>query len=1678
MSRRNRRQPKTAQPPTDQLQRLVAAEVERRLSQMALPPGAKPRALNQDALMMQMQAQQSPEKQGTPMFSPGAPLQPSPGLVNPQGPRTYATFPVGYNIQSQPRSTEATSFDTLRNLAALYDGIQLCEQVWLDTVAKLTLTIKPRDEIIAEQGKSAATQKYAKKIRQYADFFAYPDVGNGYDLKAWLRAAVRDQLQLDAVSIYVRRNRGGGVYSLELVDGSSIKPLIDSRGRRPAPPFPAYQQFLYGVPAGLYTSDEMLYQRETVRTESIYGLSRVERIILRINQALRKENKDLSRFTDGNIPPGILTPPDDGSQWTPEQLLAYQEMWDALLAGNDQVRSKIKVIQPGSSITSLQEPDIFIDFDRFLLNVTAACYSMTMADLGFTESVNKSSGESQENVFYRRAVQPLMDRYATLFTFVLRYYFGEQDLVVSWSGFEESEDFNANSASYVSLVSAGIVSPTTAAHMLNIPWSGPEIPNYVLTKDGMTFLEDAADPAIRKAANDAKMAGFNLAANPPAQPPDNAASDEQATKSGEKQRTPPGSVENQGGRGRKSPPPASGAKDNEEDEDQPVKRADDSNELRPEVLQHHTGMMIAFMVKPEIAEELALPDGEPAQDLHCTLCFLGDMHDAPPDGYVSPVETLDALRLLLASFAKNQDVLSGTTGGVGRFSPSPSSDEASPVIALVNVPGLQDFRRKLVETLNVAGYYVHNDFDYTPHCTLAYINANDPLPIDDIPVQLLVFDELCLAIGDDRYFFPVGRDNPDPTSRAEIPDVVRSSDANELQGLREWRAPSKTQLALETKLAKAIKNFIDLAQVTRDGATPPDETAQTKLLDEITDALTEAIHEGRRIATQSDERALISAVQNLAGRAVQVVSDIIDQLTQRAQDIIDDIFGGGDEDIDPDEALAEVEDELDTWAAEYSEMVAETEVSAAVEDAVLAVGVELGHTEKYWNAEPGACKACIANMEASPIPIAAMWGDGSTGAPAHPHCRCSISTNAATLSGALTLRHMQGKHDQKTHGNKYSYGVDENGNKTRKLAYKGGSGGLKGKGTPMQIADTGLSGLTAAAMKQATQDFAHLLDQKNTKEQNWQTKARIEKEMAARLEGNQEFAALVDRMKETFHEPDMTTSRACDLLVRQWAVSSGDSQELSVAMQAVAHQAFHLDGAQMPYDSSVLANAEATYGGVKQGMAAFLKAQYAYTQEWFAAQGISEVTLYRGADWNNGNPYKPAGIAFPASGTHAATVSASLQPMSSFATDPKEALSFASGANNLLVGARVPVSRILTTCQTGYGCKKESEMVVLGRQQETMYGISWRGSNGSGASGVYKALSDLSQQDATITKADAAPAMVHLDADLHNADWTKRSWDLGIENIDALRSYLASAQMTPQEFMTLPVYQHNASKLPWLRDLQEDAARADAPAFTAFAQPDDEMARHMQGKHDQKTHGNKYSYSVDPATGKKTRTLIYKGGSGGAKGKNGGKGAKTSGSSKANAVDPRLTRPFKGDALAGKPLHEREEFLAQQGGDAWLKSLSSDEAHALFVYTTNAYSTINQGLRSGNPPDHYAKAISDANAALLKNSAPEDMLVKRGVSNALFSQFAQNVGKTFVDKGFTSTTIKESPTFGSTELTIHVFKGAPGGYVAPISDFSTEREWLLPAGAHFKVLSATNNMGKNQVVLEYRGLPFIGGTSA
>ncbi len=671
-------------------------------------------------------------------FNPGIPLLPTP-LFGPT-PRLFPYTP-GINIYQQPRIGERTSFDELRDLAVSYDAIQLCEQAWYDVWRGLEPRVVPGPHLLKE---GQSEDDYLDDILKYEAMFEKPD--GVTDILDLCQAALRDRLEIDAVAWYIHKTNDGDFYALELVDGATIKPLVDARGQRPSPPWPAYEQYLYGAPAGEYTADEMIYMRETHRSNSLYGFSRVENFIMRVNMAIRKQARDMARFTYGNMPAGFIEVPGDIVGWTPSDLEAYRQMWNAMYAGNDAQRAQARVGLPGTKFTKFDEDPILTDFDQFLLNMACGSFGTTMADLSFTDDVNRSTGESQRGVMFRRTVRPTAKTFSRLFTHILKNVIGDPRFIFEFCGYEEAQDFNALSAAHVSLVTSGIESPSDAAKALQLP-TQVEVPAFVMTQSGPFVIANLANKEVQLAQM------HNLLAPPqpakPAKPEEGNAPDStpdtEETSEGQ-------SDDTAGAEQGQSESAQSGDESGDEgqgDTQERVARAE-----RVAATYAETGMMIAFMLKPEVAEQLALPDGLPVSEMHCTLAYLGSTDE--PIGTRNPAESPEMIVQILDLFAKRMHPLEGQTGGFGRFAASESSDGLSPVIALVNCPGLQDWRRELVSVLEQAGYGVANDFDYQPHITLAYIPEDAPMPIDNVPALPLVFDVLTLAIGNQHYDFPIG----------------------------------------------------------------------------------------------------------------------------------------------------------------------------------------------------------------------------------------------------------------------------------------------------------------------------------------------------------------------------------------------------------------------------------------------------------------------------------------------------------------------------------------------------------------------------------------------------------------------------------------------------------------------------------------------------------------------------------------------------------------------------------------------------------------------------------------------------------------------------------------------------------------------------------------------------------
>jgi len=195
--------------------------------------------------------------------------------------------------------------------------------------------------------------------------------------------------------------------------------------------------------------------------------------------------------------------------------------------------------------------------------------------------------------------------------------------------------------------------------------------------------------------------------------------------------------------------------------------------------------MVAFFLKPSEAQQLALPGGEPIDEIHMTLCYLGDK---------SQIWNFDKLEQAVSNYAKSAPALQGNVSGIGRFLAVPDG-EPTPIYASVDSSGLPDFRYGLVQALKDAGFIINMEHGYSPHITLSYVSKSASMPIDTVATIPLNFDTLWLAIGDDRYAFPLDRteehaqqQSKETRQEALVQSIAESYESRPPLGRAVWQA--------------------------------------------------------------------------------------------------------------------------------------------------------------------------------------------------------------------------------------------------------------------------------------------------------------------------------------------------------------------------------------------------------------------------------------------------------------------------------------------------------------------------------------------------------------------------------------------------------------------------------------------------------------------------------------------------------------------------------------------------------------------------------------------------------------------------------------------------------------------------------------------------------------------------
>ena len=441
-----------------------------------------------------------PMMQGGPPLNPADPAKsetfggwfgpmdpPSPGAPPDVRGRAF-DYDSGVNVALKPRAYEPIDFPTLRRLADGFDILRLAIETRKDQVARLGWSILPK-----KLPGSAARPKSTPVCTDIEKFFARPDGKN--DWNTWLRLLLEDLFVIDAPTIYARRRVDGGIFGFEVVDGGTVKVVVDQYGRTPDPPLPAYQQILKGIPANNYTTDEMVYMPRNKRPHKMYGFSPVEQLVITINVAIRREVSRLQFYTEGNIPEAMISVP---PEWSVTQIQEFQKYWDSILEGNTAQRRHAKFVPGGMNLSWTKgSPDgLKDDFDEWIARVI--CFAFSLPPTAFIRQMNRATADTSKEAALEEGLAPLMVWIKGLMDYLVIKYFNQNDIEFVWDEISDIDPHVENqiNTSYVQL---GIKSIDEVRAELGLEPLGIGNAIWGVGPQGILFLSDLKDPSAREA---------------------------------------------------------------------------------------------------------------------------------------------------------------------------------------------------------------------------------------------------------------------------------------------------------------------------------------------------------------------------------------------------------------------------------------------------------------------------------------------------------------------------------------------------------------------------------------------------------------------------------------------------------------------------------------------------------------------------------------------------------------------------------------------------------------------------------------------------------------------------------------------------------------------------------------------------------------------------------------------------------------------------------------------------------------------------------------------------------------------------------------------------------------------------------------------------------------------------
>lgn len=343
-------------------------------------------------------------------FGPASPI--IPGAINPLDPATGRPEPRRYEYQVAQNinitATKVVPFEVLRATADQVDIIRRCIETIKSKIVSCEWDIVLGQDAAEKIGNEAGTDRVraladARKrldneINRARTFWENPDRSNGLTFADWINIALEEILVIDAWAVWPQATVGGELYGLQILDGATIKPLLDDRGMRPMPPSPAYQQILYGFPRsefsanqddpaadGEFTSDDLAYMVRNRRSITVYGFSPTERALPLADIYLRRQQWIRAEYTDGVLP-DMLFKTDATWGTNPDLIRAYENIFNDDLSGQTAQRVRARFLPSGiEPIVNEGYGEKFKDtLDDFLISSICGHFGVQPTEIGYT----------------------------------------------------------------------------------------------------------------------------------------------------------------------------------------------------------------------------------------------------------------------------------------------------------------------------------------------------------------------------------------------------------------------------------------------------------------------------------------------------------------------------------------------------------------------------------------------------------------------------------------------------------------------------------------------------------------------------------------------------------------------------------------------------------------------------------------------------------------------------------------------------------------------------------------------------------------------------------------------------------------------------------------------------------------------------------------------------------------------------------------------------------------------------------------------------------------------------------------------------------------------------------------------------------------------------------------------